>query len=84
MTDPAAGALRPLAGNPTVNYLKTFATLSGVLRTLAMDGAGNLYKESVPGTLTQFASGLAAERVRQFDDVVRQGISGDQRWHDGQ
>jgi len=54
------GLFGPLAGNPTVNYLKTFATLSGVLRTLAMDGNGNLYKESAPGTLTQFASGLAA------------------------
>src|SRR5271166_2901437 len=50
----------PLAGNPTVNYLKTFATLGGVLRTLAMDASGNLYKESTPGTLSQFASGLAA------------------------
>jgi len=50
----------PLAGNPTVNYVKTFATLSGVMRTLALDGNGNLYKESTPGTLTSFASGLAA------------------------
>jgi hypothetical protein len=50
----------PLAGNPTVNYLKTFATLSGVMRTLALDGNGNLYKESTPGTLTSFVSGLAA------------------------
>src|SRR5208282_2189257 len=44
----------------TVNYVKTFATLSGVMRTLALDGNGNLYKESTPGTLTSFASGLAA------------------------
>lgn len=50
----------PLAGNPTVNYVKTYITLNGTLRTMALDGAGNLYKESAPGTLTQVASGLAA------------------------
>jgi hypothetical protein len=27
----------PLAGNPTINYAKTYATLSAVLRTM-MDG----------------------------------------------
>src|ERR1700690_1869171 len=50
----------PLAGNPTINYLKTYSTLNGTLRTLALDGNGDLYKEAVPGTLTQIASGLAA------------------------
>ena len=50
----------PLAGNPTVNYLKTYTTPNETLRTMALDGAGNLYKESTPGTLTQIASGLAA------------------------
>ncbi len=50
----------PLAGNPTVNYLKTYITRNETLRTMALDGAGNLYKEITEGTLTQIASGLAA------------------------
>ena len=50
----------PLAGNPTVNYLKTYATLNATLRTLAFDANGVLYKETTPGTLTGIASGLAA------------------------
>ena len=48
----------PLAGNPTVNYLKTYTTLTGTQRSLALDGSGNLYKESSPGSLAQIASGL--------------------------
>jgi hypothetical protein len=50
----------PLAGNPTVNYVKTYTTLNGTLRTLALDGNGNLYKEITTGTLTEIASGLSA------------------------
>jgi hypothetical protein len=61
MTRPGLQALfGPLPGNPTVNYVKTYTTLNETLRTLALDGAGNLYKETTEGTLTQFASGLAA------------------------
>ena len=29
----------PLAGNPTVNYLKTYITPNETLRTMALDGA---------------------------------------------
>ena len=50
----------PLAGNPTVNYVKTYTTPNGTLRTMALDGLGNLYKESTPGSLTAIASGLSA------------------------
>lgn len=50
----------PLAGNPTVNYLKTFITRGGALRTLAFDSNGVLYKENTPGTLAAIGSGLAA------------------------
>jgi len=50
----------PLVGNPTVNYLKTYITPNETLRTMALDGAGNLYKETSPGTLAEIASGLAA------------------------
>lgn len=49
----------PLAGNPTINYVKTYVTLNAVLRTLAMDANGALYKEITPGVLSSIASGLA-------------------------
>src|SRR5712664_1143198 len=49
----------PLAGNPTVNYLKTYQTLNATLRTMALDSNGVLYKETTPGTLSSIASGLA-------------------------
>jgi len=48
----------PLAGNPTINYLKTYATPSTTLRALALDSNGNLYKETTPGTLATVATGL--------------------------
>src|SRR5712664_1864001 len=50
----------PLAGNPTVNYVKTYQTLNATLRTMALDSNGVLYKETTPGTLSSIASGLAA------------------------
>src|SRR5215470_4789221 len=49
----------PLAGNPTINYLKTYETLNATLRTLALDSTGVLYKETAPGTLASIATGLA-------------------------
>src|SRR5260370_5816300 len=49
----------PLAGNPTVNYIKTYETLNATLRTMVLDSNGVLYKESVPGTLASVATGLA-------------------------
>ena len=52
-------AFGPLAGNPTVNYLKTYITPSGTARTLVMDGNGSLYKETSPGALAAVAAGLA-------------------------
>jgi hypothetical protein len=50
----------PLAGNPTVNYVKTYETLNATLRTMVLDSNGVLYKETTPGTLSSVASGLAA------------------------
>ena len=47
-----------LAGNPTINYLKTYETPSATLRALALDSNGNLYKETTPGTLANVATGL--------------------------
>jgi hypothetical protein len=49
----------PLAGNPTVNYVKTYETLNATLRTMLLDSNGVLYKETTPGTLASIASGLA-------------------------
>ena len=48
----------PLAGNPTVNYIKTYETLNATLRTMVLDSNGNLYKETTPGTLASVASGV--------------------------
>lgn len=49
----------PLPGNPAVNYLKTYITPNGTLRTLALDANGNLFKEITPGSLTQISSAFA-------------------------
>jgi hypothetical protein len=48
----------PLAGNPTINYVKTYETLNATLRTMALDANGVLYKETTPGTLSSIATGL--------------------------
>src|SRR6202158_1497924 len=50
----------PLAGNPTVNYVKTYETLNAMLRTLLLDSNGVLYKETTPSTLASVDSGLPA------------------------
>src|SRR6266852_5808646 len=49
----------PLAGNPTVNYVKTYETLNATLRTMVLDSNGVLYKETTPGTLSSIATALA-------------------------
>src|SRR5271166_2587940 len=49
----------PLAGNPSINYIKTYETRNATLRTMALDADGVLYKETTPGTLTSIATGLA-------------------------
>ncbi len=53
----------PLPGNPAVNYIKTYITPGGLLRTLALDANGILYKEIVAGTLTQVAGGMVANSL---------------------
>src|SRR2546427_12138005 len=50
----------PLAGNPTINYVKTYETLNATLRTMLLDSSGVLYKETTPGTLASVATGLVA------------------------
>src|SRR5258707_11812560 len=46
----------PLAGNPTVNYVKGHIKPKGTLRTVAQDADGILYKRATPGTLTRVAT----------------------------
>lgn len=48
----------PIAGNPTVNYLKTYTQPDLVNTLLAIDSAGTLWGENSPGVLTQIAAGL--------------------------
>ncbi len=50
----------PLAGNPTVNYLKTYIQPNLTQTLLALDSAGTLWGELAPGVLSQVASGLVA------------------------
>src|ERR1700747_3023014 len=60
LTRPGLQALfGPLAGNPTINYIKTYETLKPTLRTMVLDSNGVLYKETTPGTLGSIASSLA-------------------------
>jgi hypothetical protein len=49
----------PIAGNPTVNYLKTYTQPNLAKTLLAIDSAGTLWGENSPGVLTQIAAGLA-------------------------
>ncbi|HUB59038.1 MAG TPA: hypothetical protein VL975_01145, partial [Candidatus Micrarchaeia archaeon] len=61
LTRPGLQALfGPLAGNPTINYIKTYETLNATLRTMVLDSNGVLYKETTPGTLATVATGLTA------------------------
>src|SRR5580692_10641485 len=60
LTRPGLQALfGPLAGNPTINYIKTYETLNATLRTMVLDSNGNLYKETTPGTLATVTANLA-------------------------
>jgi hypothetical protein len=49
----------PIAGNPTVNYLKTYTQPNLMQTLLAIDSAGTMWRENSPGVLTQIAAGLA-------------------------
>ncbi|HTC64374.1 MAG TPA: hypothetical protein VK709_16155 [Candidatus Saccharimonadales bacterium] len=70
----------PIAGNPTVNYLKTFTTPNLVKTLLAMDSAGTLWGENSPGVLTQIATGLTANAAANSTSLFgREYIS----QHDG-
>jgi hypothetical protein len=46
-----------IGGSPQINGLKTYITTNRVLRMLALDSNGNLYKETSPGTLALITPG---------------------------
>src|SRR5258708_34537497 len=49
----------PIAGNPTVNYLKTYTQRNLARTLLALDSAGTLWGENTPGVLSQISTGMA-------------------------
>src|ERR1700722_6752077 len=70
----------PIAGNPTVNYLKTYTQPNLVNTLLAIDSAGTLWGENAPGVLTQIAAGLTANAAASSTSLFsREYIS----QHDG-
>ena len=63
-TRPGLAAQFPtLTGGALINYLKTFPTLGGIDRLLALDSRGNLYKENPAGSLQIVSSALAAGAI---------------------
>ena len=58
-TRPGTTSLYTLAGNPTVNYMKTWENLQEVPRFLSLDSLGVLRKDVTPGgALTPISSGI--------------------------
>src|ERR1700721_3629517 len=70
-----------IAGNPTVNYLKTYTQPNLVNTLLAIDSAGTLWGENSPGVLTQIGAGLAANAAASSTSLFsRENIAE----HDGE
>jgi hypothetical protein len=63
----------PFAGNPTVNYLKTFVDLADIFHLLSIDGLGNVRDESpcptIPGPPNIIGTVLAASLI-QSDSLL--------------
>ena len=55
-----ASQFSAIAGNPTVNYLKTYTQPNLARALLALDSTGTLWAENTPGVLSQVATGMAA------------------------
>ena len=49
----------PIAGNPAVNYLKTYTQPNLADTLLALDETGTLWGETSPGVLSQIATGIS-------------------------
>lgn len=58
-TRPGLAQQFQLPGNPTINYLRTYITPTEVLRLLALDSLGNVYKETPMGTLNTVIGNVA-------------------------
>jgi len=72
-----------LGGNPTVNYLKTYVTPAGAIRTLVFDSTVALYKEQPQGTLVTISNGftfIPAARVNSVSLFGREYLA----YSDGQ
>ncbi|GAC1632881.1 MAG: hypothetical protein NVS9B14_06750 [Candidatus Acidiferrum sp.] len=50
-----------LAGNPTVNYVKSFVKLDGTIRTMVYSSAGDLWEEQSVGVLTAVQAGVGLQ-----------------------
>lgn len=48
---PLVSQFTVISGNPSINYLKTYITPSEILRMMALDSLGSLWKENPAGTL---------------------------------
>ena len=63
----------PFAGNPTVNWLKTFIDLQDIIHLLSMDSLGNVQDESpcptVPGVPTIIGT-ILANSLMQSDSLL--------------
>ena len=70
-----------IAGNPTVNYLKTLTQPNLVQMLLALDSTGTLWGETSPGALSQIATGLAANAAGNSASLFGREYLG---LHDGQ
>jgi hypothetical protein len=53
----------PIAGNPTINYVKTYIQPNLAETLLALDSAGSLWGEFTPGTLTQINAGAGGKFI---------------------
>ena len=49
----------PIAGNPTINYLKTYTGPNLAETLLALDSNGSLWGETTPGSLSLISSNIA-------------------------
>jgi hypothetical protein len=71
----------PIAGNPTVNYLKTFTQPNLARALLALDSKGTLWGEQSAGVLSQIATGLTPNLAASSTSLFgREYIAA----HDGQ
>lgn len=59
-----------IAGNPTINYIKTYQNIQEVIETLVWDSGGNLWAEESNGSLTLIALALYAQSPWAFSTTL--------------